>query len=84
MASDLLSLALAFSGVLIIIAMVLRSKYLPPLARYAVIGSSFGLFMSSRYIEVDRSFGAIVFTVGVATLMMTVAVRHLRAFPPAY
>lgn len=84
MASDLLSLVAAFSGVIIIIVMVIRSKYLPPLARYAVIGSSFGLFMSSRYMEVDHSFGAIIFAVGVGTLMMAVAVRHLRAFPPAY
>ncbi|MEG3176031.1 hypothetical protein U1872_07305 [Sphingomonas sp. RB3P16] len=84
MVSGLVSVAAALCGVGLILAMVIRSRQLPPLARYAVIGSSFGLFLSSRYMEVDHSFGAIIFTIGVAALMMTVAIRHLRAFPPAY
>ncbi|KQO11096.1 hypothetical protein [Sphingomonas sp. Leaf242] len=83
MISDLLSYASAICGVAVVIMMVMRSQYLPALARYALIGSAFGLFISSRYAEVDHSVHAAIFACGVAGMMIFVAVRHLQAFPPA-
>lgn len=79
---DLLSLATAIGGAAVCVMMVMRNSYLPPLARYAIIGAAFGLFMSSRYVAVDHSIHAAIFTIGVVGLLATVAIRHLRAFPP--
>ncbi|WP_093220980.1 hypothetical protein [Sphingomonas sp. NFR15] len=83
MVDDLLSLAAVLGGVIVIVFMVARSQSLPPLAKFAVTGSAFGLFTASRYVEADHSVGALVWVVGFGVLMMTVAIRHLRAFPPA-
>ncbi|RZF59250.1 hypothetical protein EWE75_22700 [Sphingomonas populi] len=83
MVDDVLSLAAVLGGVIVIVFMVMRSKRLPPLARFAIVGSAFGLFTASRYIEVDHSAGAIIWAAGFGVLMMTIAVQHLRAFPPA-
>ena len=80
---DALSLAAAVGGIAIIVTMLMRNSYLPPLARYAVIGAAFGLFTSSRYVAVDHSLHAAFFSVGVSGLMAAVAVRHFRAFPPS-
>ncbi|WP_267387503.1 hypothetical protein [Sphingomonas sp. GC_Shp_3] len=82
MISDLLSYASAICGVAVVIMMAMRPQYLPALARYALVGSAFGLFMSSRYAEVDHSVHATVFACGVAGMMILVTVRHIQAFPP--
>lgn len=83
MVFDALSFAAVIGGVGVIGLMLMRSEQVPPLARYAIVGSALGLFMTSRYIEVDHSFGGIVFAVGVAVVLMIVAVRHLQAFRTA-
>ena len=83
MVGGVLSLASCLGGVLVIVLMLMRAQRIPPLARFAIVGSAFGLFTASRYIEIDHSLGAAVWVVGAGLLMMTVAVRHLRTFPPA-
>ncbi|MGN7998619.1 hypothetical protein [Sphingomonas sp. 22176] len=83
MFSDLLSYAAVIGGVIITILIVMRAPHLPSLARQALVGSAFGLFLASRYVSVDHSVHAAIFAVGVAGMMVLVAVRHLRAFPPA-
>lgn len=81
MVSDTLSLAAVLGGVGVLVLMVMWSHRFPPLAKFAVVGSAFGLFTASRYIQVDHSIGAIIWTVGIDLMMMTVAIRHLQAFP---
>ena len=70
-----------FGACVIIVMMVVRSQYLPPLARYAILSTAFGLLMSSRYAEVDHSVGADVFIISNIGLMIVIAVRHFQAFP---
>lgn len=79
---EALSFAVAIGGFAVIFVMLLRSAHLPPLARYAIIGSAFGLFISSRYVAAEHSIHAAIFTIGVVGILATVAVRHFQAFPP--
>ena len=80
--SEYLSLVFALGGVIVIIMLQLRRRYITSLASDAICGSAFGLFIASRYAQADHSVGAIFFAVGVAFLMCVVAVRHFKAYPP--
>ncbi|WP_294333819.1 hypothetical protein [uncultured Sphingomonas sp.] len=83
MVSDVLSFIVALGGVGIAVLMVMRAKYMPPLARQAIIGAAFGMFVASRYLEIDRSYAGMLFGVGVFFVLSTVAARHFQAYPPA-
>lgn len=77
----LLSVISVIAACAIAVGMVVRSGYMPPLARYAICATMFGLLMGSQYAEAANSAGAYIFIIGNAGLMILVAVRHFKAYP---
>lgn len=76
MVADVFSLLLALGGFVTATLTMVRWQSLPRSSRLGLNSSTFGLFVTSRYVSVDHGFHAMFFALG-ATAIMLVTITNL-------